>query len=100
MSPAPKRRAGTRLAKGAYASLLAAPFLGLAWVNRAYLTRWWHTGTCPGPVDRHGPCGVAELAFVVFFGGWMAVFVVPALAAWSLGWTAALVAVLRRLRRR
>ncbi len=100
VSHALEHHAGRRLALGAYASLLAAPFLGLAWVNRAYIARWWHTGACPGPMDRHGPCGVAELAFVVFFGGWTAVLVVPALVAWSLGCTAALAMVLRWRRRR
>lgn len=87
------------IAIGAWLFALSLPFLGFAVLNRPYIAFWLRTGMCPGPMDRSGPCGVARMLGIVFLGGWAAFAVVPVLLAWSLVWTAVLVAVLGRLRR-
>ena len=91
---------GRRIALWAYALVLSAPFVALGVLNHAYIAHWWQTGTCPGPMDRHGPCGVAQMLFVVFLGGWACVVVVPALVVWALLWSLVFAAVLRLLRPR
>ena len=93
------QRASRRIAIGAWLFALSLPFLGLALLNRPYIAYWLSTGTCPGPMDRSGPCGVGRMLGIVFLGGWAAFAVVPVLLAWSMVWTVALFAVLGRLRR-
>ncbi len=98
MSAPPEARAARRLAIGAWLFARSLPFLGLALLNRSYNASWMRTGTCPGPMDRAGPCSLGQMLGVVFLGGWVAFLVVPVVLAWSLAWTAALLAALRRLR--
>jgi hypothetical protein len=79
------RRVRALLVVGAL--LAVAPFVALAVLGHHELSTWAQTGMCPaGPMDRPAaPCSFADLAVIVFLGGWVAFLVVPVLAVWELG---------------
>lgn len=85
-----------------YVLALCAPVAVLAFVGAHDLSTWLETGFCPGgPMDRPAaPCSAAELAFLVFLGGWAAFVVVPLELLYAAACTAAFALALVWLRRR
>jgi len=74
----------TKIARGLFGAAAVAPFGVIAALSRADLARWATTGVCPGgPMDHPAaPCGLFELVFRVFLGGWAAWLFIPVLSAW------------------
>lgn len=66
--------------------VLLFPLLGMFVLNSSVVGQWLSTGICPGgPMDRPArPCGLFELSYLVFFGGWAAFVVIPLFVLWWL----------------
>lgn len=72
-----------------YVAILLLPLAGIGVLSHHDLGRWLSTGLCPaGPMDRPSrACGLPELFFIVFLGGWASFLVVPLLLFWGSGVT-------------